>query len=280
MPELPEVETVCRGLAKVMAGRDIALVRKNRGDLRAPFPAGLEKLRGHISSITRRAKYILINLKDGKTLVIHLGMSGRITLHPRDEAYKPSAHDHMIITLDNGLRAVLNDPRRFGIVALARADSLEKHKLFAHLGPEPLEAGFNAAYLAEKLKGRKTSIKVALMDQELVVGVGNIYAAEALFLSHIDPRAEAGSLTKAQLGKLVSAVRKVLEKAIAAGGSSLRDYVQTDGTLGMFQHSFAVYGREGEKCKGCTCDIKKTGGVKRITQGGRSTFFCPMRQGG
>ncbi len=278
MPELPEVETVCRGLAKMMAGRDIAQVRKNRGDLRAPFPAGLEKLKGHIASITRRAKYILVNLADGRTLVIHLGMSGRITLHARDEAYKPGTHDHMIITLDNGLRAVLNDPRRFGIVALAKAGELEKHKLFSHLGPEPLGKQFTADYLAEKFKGRKTAVKVALMDQELVVGVGNIYAAEALFLAHIDPRTAAGSLKKPALTKLVTAIKKTLEKAIAAGGSSLRDYVQTDGTLGLFQHHFAVYGRAGEKCKGCTCDIKKTGGVQRLTQGGRSTFYCPIRQ--
>ena len=275
MPELPEVETVCRGLEKVMPGHVIKDVKKNRKDLRIPFPANLGDIKGQkVFSIERRAKYILVKFAQ-QTLIIHLGMSGRITFH---EGYKPEKHDHMVLVLDNGMTVVLNDPRRFGLVDLVKTKDIAQHRFFAHLGPEPLDKEFTAAYLAEKLKTKKIAVKLAIMDQTLVVGVGNIYASEALFFAGIDPRRPANSLKPVEIKKLLTAIQKVLKAAIKAGGSSLKDYVQTDGELGYFQHQFSVYDKKSEKCKGCTCNIQKTGGVQKITQGGRSTFYCPVKQ--
>ncbi len=281
MPELPEVETVCRGLRKTLVDRKIKSVTLNRDGMRVPFPPALKKL-AHVKvkSVSRRAKYVLVHLGDGQTLILHLGMSGRLLIFGKKDEYVPSKHDHMVLAFDDGARVVLNDPRRFGLAVLAKTDELENHAFFRALGPEPLGRNFTASSLAEKLQGKKVAIKLAIMDQRVVVGVGNIYASEALFAAHIDPRAAAGTLQPAAVAKLVAEIRAVLKRAIAAGGSSLRDYVQTDGELGYFQHQFAVYDREGQKCKGCTCNIKKTGGVKRITQGGRSTFYCPVRQAG
>ena len=259
MPELPEVETVCRGLAKVLTSAKLTKLDQRRKDLRAPMPKGLAgKAEGtHITAIHRRAKYILIDLDNGQTLILHLGMSGRMVINQKPAA--PAKPDHLIFHFDNGAVVTFNDPRRFGLCDLATTKDIEKHRLFRSLGFEPLEPEFTAAALAEKLKGKKTAIKIALMDQRVVVGVGNIYVAEALFMAGIRPTRLAG-------------------KVIKAGGSSLRDYVQADGELGYFQNQHAVYGREGEPCKGCTCDTTKTGGVKRITQGGRSTFYCPTKQ--
>lgn len=279
MPELPEVETVCRGLAKALPGHTIADVQQNRKDLRIPFPAGLKALTGHkVKEIGRRAKYILVTLSGGQTLIIHLGMSGSLILHDKAAKYAPAKHDHLVLTLDNGTRIVFNDPRRFGLVDLADTSKILQHRFFLHLGPEPFDKVFSAAYLAKKLAGKKIAVKLAIMDQTVVVGVGNIYVAEALFKSGIDPTRAAHSLTLAEIKKLVTAIRSTLKAAIDAGGSSLRDYVQTDGELGYFQHQWVVYGKEGQKCKGCTCNIKKTGGIRRITQGGRSTFCCPVKQ--
>lgn len=279
MPELPEVETVCRGLARAVAGRKIGSVSLARKNLRIPFPPALAKIAGaRITSIGRRAKYILLKLSTGKTVIIHLGMSGRMTVRGKKEPYAPEKHDHMVIGMQDGTRVVFNDARRFGLVALAPTDALEKHKLLKHLGPEPLGPAFTARYLAARLKGKKAAIKLVVMDQRIVVGVGNIYASEALFMAGIDPRRAAGTLKEAEIAKLVSAIRAVLKQAIAAGGSSLRDYVQTDGELGYFQHRWAVYGKEGQKCRGCACDIAKTGGVQKFTQGQRSTFYCPRKQ--
>jgi formamidopyrimidine-DNA glycosylase len=279
MPELPEVETVCRGLAKVLPGQAIHAVKLNRGDMRVPFPPELGRIAGSkVTSIDRRAKYILIRLDDGRTMIIHLGMSGRLLIHDDNKKYVPNKHDHMILQMDNGVDIVFNDPRRFGLVVLAKTKEVAQHKLFVHLGPEPLEKTFSEAYLADKIKSKKIAIKLAIMDQQVVVGVGNIYASEALFMAGIDPRRPANTLKPAEIKKLVAAIKEVLKKAIKAGGSSLRDYVQTDGELGYFQHQFAVYDKEGQKCQGCTCNIKKTGGVQRITQGARSTFYCPVKQ--
>jgi formamidopyrimidine-DNA glycosylase len=278
MPELPEVETVCRGLEKVLAGRKIAAIETRRQGLRHPFPAGLGRLAGaRITAVRRRAKYILLPLDDGKTLVLHLGMSGRLLVRPKGEDFAPEKHDHMLMTMADGTKVVFNDARRFGIVELLDGD-IARHRLFSHLGPEPLEKDFSAAYLAEKLKGKKVAIKLALMDQRLVVGVGNIYASEALFRAGISPKRRAGSVKKAEAGNLVKAVRQVLQDAIKAGGSSLKDYVQTDGELGYFQHRWAVYDKAGKKCPGCFCDPAKTGGIQKFTQGGRSTFYCPRQQ--
>jgi formamidopyrimidine-DNA glycosylase len=276
MPELPEVETVCRGLAKTLPNRTVKEVRQNRGNLRLPFPATLKNIRGlKVAAIARRAKYILIHFSNRQTLIVHLGMSGSLVV---TDQYIPEKHDHLILAMDNGITAVLNDPRRFGLVALAETKDLLQHRLFAHLGPEPLDHKFTAAYLAGKIKSKKTAIKLAIMDQRLVVGIGNIYASEALFIAGIDPQRKANSLKPADIKRLVAAIRRVLKRAIKAGGSSLRDYVQADGKLGYFQHQWAVYDKNGQKCKNCTCNIRKTGGVRRITQGGRSTFYCPEKQ--
>lgn len=279
MPELPEVETVCRGLAKSLQGQRIASIGLARKNLRIPFPHNLVKIAGaKVESIGRRAKYILLRLDTGQTVIMHLGMSGRMTIKNKRETYTPEKHDHMVIGMQDGTRVVFNDARRFGLVTLSKTSDLEKHKLIKHLGPEPLENAFSAEYLARKLKGRKAAVKLAIMNQRLVVGVGNIYASEALFMAGINPKRKAGSLTKAETQKLVAAIRAVLKKAIAAGGSSLRDYVQADGELGYFQHQWAVYDRDGEKCKGCSCDASKTGGIRKITQGQRSTYYCPRKQ--
>jgi formamidopyrimidine-DNA glycosylase len=277
MPELPEVETVCRGLARALTGKKITSIEVRRAGLRHPFPPELGSLGGvRVTGIRRRAKYILADLDNGKTLIIHLGMSGRLVV---DKGKQPvQKHDHMIIRMADGASVVFNDARRFGIVDLAPAEGLEEHAFFRHLGPEPLEKTFSASYLAGRLKGRKTAIKLALMDQRIVVGVGNIYASEALFRAGISPRRRAGALKPAEITRLVNAVRDVLNAAIRAGGSSLRDYVQADGELGYFQHHWAVYDKAGQACPGCTCDIRKNGGIRKFTQGARSTFYCPRRQ--
>lgn len=270
MPELPEVETVVRGLETAMKGRALAKVTLNRAGLRLPFPPALAKIRDEkIESVTRRAKYILIALESARTMIVHLGMSGRMTIGARTA----EKHDHMVLRLDDGTDVVFNDPRRFGLVDIAKTDALPRHKLFRHLGPEPFDAAFDAGYLVEKFKGKKVPVKLAIMDQRVVVGVGNIYASEALYAARIDPRRPAGALKAAEIKKLVAAIRDTLARAIRAGGSSLRDYVQADGELGYFQHQWAVYGKAGEKCPGCKAPC-----IVKITQGGRSTFYCPEKQ--
>lgn len=278
MPELPEVETVCRGLEPALVGQVITGIDTHRSGLRVPFPKNLSKnvAGSKVLRITRRAKYILVHLDNGKILVMHLGMSGRMMIE--SEGYKTAKHDHMVIHLKRGNMIVFNDPRRFGVVDLIAEEALESHKLFAHLGPEPLSNEFSGPVLAAKLEGRKTAIKVAIMDQQVVVGVGNIYASEALFLSGISPEKLAGQVRGQKADELVQAIRKVLQKAIKAGGSTLKDHRQANGELGYFQHHFTVYDREGQACPGCTCDIAKTGGIQKITQGGRSSFYCPRKQ--
>lgn len=280
MPELPEVETVCRGLAKALTGCTLARLELRRRGLRFPFPRGLAQkcAQQRITAIRRRAKYILVDLSGGDTLIAHLGMSGRMVIVGRDEKHRAEKHDHVIFHFTDGTRVVFNDARRFGVLDIAAQKDLARSRHFAHLGPEPLGDDFTPAYLAARLANKKTAIKIALMDQALVVGVGNIYAAEALFEARIDPARAAMTLSSSEIKKLWAAIRKVLDKAIAAGGSSIRDYVQSDGELGYFQHQWAVYDKEGQKCRGCTCPLPKTGGIKRITQGGRSTFYCPARQ--
>jgi len=278
MPELPEVETVCRGLAKPLTGARIVTAAAHRADLRAPLPANLgAKLKGaKILSVRRRAKYILIDLDNQQTLLLHLGMSGSIILSHTDTPLQK--HDHISLAFDNGIHARFNDPRRFGYCDLAPTDKIHEHKLLRSLGIEPLSPKFTPQHLTTLLKGRKTAIKTALLDQRLVVGIGNIYASEALFAAHISPKRRAGSVKPDELKALTASIKKTLNAAIKAGGSSLRDYVQADGELGYFQHHFAVYGRAGTRCPGCTCDVKKTKGIRRITQGGRSTFYCATKQ--
>lgn len=282
MPELPEVETVCRGLSATLAGQVLRRVEQRRPDLRFPLPERMaERLTGRrIDRIDRRAKYILIHLDDGMVLMIHLGMSGRMVVTPPDRAaeFAPTTHDHVVFHAGDGAVVAFNDARRFGMMDLVPAAGLERHRLLAALGPEPLGNAFNAPYLSERLAGRRTPIKSALLDQRVVAGLGNIYVCEALFLAGISPRRLAASVAGRRAERLVPAIREVLTAAIAAGGSSLRDYVQTDGELGYFQHAWTVYGREGEPCRDCCCAPEKTGGVHRLVQAGRSTFYCPLKQ--
>lgn len=280
MPELPEVETVCRGLAAKLLGRTIVRVVQRRPDLRVAFPDRFpERLTGRrVSDIRRRAKYILIELDDGTVLLAHLGMSGRLMLYPALPNEPPGPHDHVIFLVDDGTVVVFQDARRFGLMALTTADELPKHPLLAGLGPEPLDAAFDAQALSQALAGKITPIKAALLDQRVVAGLGNIYVCEALFHAGISPKRTAATVAGKRAGRLVPAIKSVLAEAIEAGGSTLRDYVQTSGELGYFQHRFAVYDREGQPCPGCVCNPERTGGIRRIVQSGRSTFYCPTRQ--
>ncbi len=270
MPELPEVETTVRGLAHVLDGARIDRVILNRPDLRFPFPEGLgQALTGAVvSGLSRRAKYGLIHTDRGQTMIFHLGMSGRWRINP-DAIAK---HDHLVMEA-GGHQLALNDPRRFGYVALMDSQQLDLWPAFAAMGPEPLGPDFTPAHLAAELKGRKQAIKLLLLDQRLVAGLGNIYVCEALHHAGIDPRRAGGTVSRAAIERLVPAIRDVLERSIADGGSTLRDFARPDGELGYFATRFAVYGREGENC------LKNDKGViQRIVQGGRSTWFCPKCQ--
>lgn len=278
MPELPEVETVCRGLEPVLNGQTILSVDLHREGLRNPFPKNMKKrLAGtKILRVGRRAKYILVHLGSGDVLILHLGMSGRILVEP--DAYAPKKHDHMVLNVTPGRKIVFNDPRRFGIADIIAASEIDTYPAFRATGPEPLSNHFSGPALEEALSGRKTPIKVALLDQRIVAGIGNIYACEALFHAGVSPTLEAGKVKGRKAAVLVKAIRAVLQKAIDSGGSSLRDYRKATGELGGFQHHFAVYDREGMACPGCHCDVSRTKGISRITQGGRSTFYCPRKQ--
>lgn len=296
MPELPEVETVRRGLAPVMEGRRIVDVAARRADLRFPFPPDFAaRLKGRrVERLTRRAKYILAHLEGGLVLIIHLGMTGRFTvLDPEgsvdglgDFYYQAAAgqgadgtHDHVVFSLEGGIRIVYSDPRRFGFMDLADEAGIETHKFFKGMGPEPLGNDLYAQGLANKLKGRKTPLKSALLDQGNIAGLGNIYVCEALHAAGLSPTRQAASLVlksgpKPVVDTLIRAIRVILEDAIRAGGSTLRDYVGADGEKGAYQQSFAVYGRENEPCMKPGCGGK----VARIVQAGRSTFHCPSCQ--
>jgi formamidopyrimidine-DNA glycosylase len=270
MPELPEVETTVRGLARYLDGARIERVALNRPDMRFPFPTGLvQALSGAtVTGLGRRAKYGLIHTDRASTLVFHLGMSGRWRIDPSD----PAKHDHLVVeTADH--RFALHDPRRFGFVDLVDTARLEAWPAFAVMGPEPLGPSFGPEHLRAALKGRKPAIKLMLLDQRIVAGLGNIYVCEALFRAGIDPRKPAGKVSRPALERLVTAIREVLLAAIDDGGSSLRDYAQPDGELGYFASRFDVYDREGEPCRP-PCP----GTVKRIVQSGRSTWFCPKCQ--
>jgi formamidopyrimidine-DNA glycosylase len=273
MPELPEVETVCRGLTHLMAGRRLVRVQVRRKDLRIPFPPGMaHALTGRrIDRIYRRAKYIVMNLDDGQALVAHLGMSGRMTAVAPGQAL--DAHDHVIFHTDDGTEVRFNDPRRFGLMTLVAQNALDSHKLFKDQGPDPLGSDFTPEVLAAALKGRATAIKTALLDQRIVVGLGNIYVCEALFRSGISPKRKSGTINLARAQKLVPEIKAVLAEAIKVGGSSLRDHIQPNGELGYFQHNWRVYGREGEACR-----KSNSHHIKRIVQAARSTFYCPKCQ--
>ena len=270
MPELPEVETTVRGLETVLKGRRLARVELRRGDLRRPFPADLgQRLTGaRVTGLGRRAKYGLIETDRGDTLIFHLGMSGRWRIDPAEIG----AHDHVLIDTDDGRRLSLNDPRRFGSLDLVATAEVAEWPAFRALGPEPLGDAIDGQWLQAKFAGRSAAVKLLLLDQRIVAGLGNIYACEALFRARIDPRKAAGRVGRARLDALAGAIPAVLADAIEAGGSSLRDFAAPDGELGYFSKQFDVYGREGEPCRGCQ------GQVSRIVQGGRSTFFCPACQ--
>jgi formamidopyrimidine-DNA glycosylase len=294
MPELPEVETVRRGLAPVMEGARFATVEARRPDLRRPLPKDfVKRLEGRtIEGLGRRAKYLLADLSSGEVLLMHLGMSGsfRVTQgkgkgattpgdihHPRSD---DRAHDHIVFHMSSGARIAFNDPRRFGLMLLVPRAELADHPLMKAIGPEPLGNAFDAAMLASACHGKQTSLKAALLDQKVVAGLGNIYVCEALHRALLSPKRMASTIATRAGGpneratRLVDAIKSVLQDAIKAGGSSLRDHRQTDGELGYFQHHFRVYDREGEKCVTPGCN----GTVKRIVQSGRSTFFCPVCQ--
>ncbi|MDJ0934609.1 MAG: bifunctional DNA-formamidopyrimidine glycosylase/DNA-(apurinic or apyrimidinic site) lyase [Kiloniellales bacterium] len=283
MPELPEVETVCRGLRPKLEGRRLTRVLQRRPDLRFPLPDGfVERLEGRrVSRIDRRAKYILMHLDSGEILLCHLGMSGRMLLM-NGETRPLDRHDHVVFFTEDGGEIRFNDARRFGVMDLVAPENLSRHRLLKDLGPEPLSNTFNGPELAARLKGRRSPIKAALLDQKVVAGLGNIYVSEALFFAGISPRRQAYTVQGARAERLATAVRQVLNAAIAAGGSSLRDYVQADGELGYFQHHWAVYDRAGEPCPGCDCGAATpssgNGGIRRIVQSNRATFYCPSRQ--
>lgn len=304
MPELPEVETVRRGLTPVLEGAIIERAEQRRPDLRIAFPERFaDRLRGRrVLSLGRRAKYLLAELDDGTDLVMHMGMSGSFRVEgvsPEQAAaegdgaaalsdaglyyyarHKAEAHDHVVLHLGSGRRIVYNDPRRFGFMTLIPAAEIDSHPLFRHLGTDPTGNAFSAEALAPAFKGKVAPLKAALLDQRIVAGLGNIYVCEALWRAGLSPRRAAGSLVRSDSGanrrlqRLVDSIRQVLADALASGGSSLRDYVQANGALGAFQHRFAVYDREDEPCLKPGC----RGIIRRIVQSGRSTFFCPECQ--
>ncbi len=284
MPELPEVETVRRGLAPSLVGKRIARARTKRADLRFPFPKRFAaRLSGRrVDALERRAKYMLARLDDGNVWITHLGMTGRWSIlgakrQPGDFYYSEPpdpTHTHVVIEMEQGARLEFNDPRRFGYMDLIAEDALEKHPWFKGMGPEPLGNEFHLPYLKKALAGKKTSIKAALLDQRIVAGLGNIYVVEALHRAGITPTKEAGRISTVRLERLFHAIRAVLEEAIEAGGSTISDYASANGEQGGFQHRFRVYDREGDKCLTPDCG----GTIVRETQGGRSSFWCPRCQ--
>jgi formamidopyrimidine-DNA glycosylase len=270
MPELPEVETTVRGLRPVLEGRRIAAFALHREDLRWPFPPDLrQRMTGaRVTGLGRRAKYGLIDTDRDDTMIFHLGMSG----HWRVDPSQIGKHDHVVIETDEGRRLALNDHRRFGFIEIVRTDALDAYPPFAKMGPEPLGPDFDGAYLARALDGRAAPIKALLLDQRIVAGLGNIYVCEALNVARIAPKRAGGQIARARLDRLAVAIKSVLLAAIEAGGSSLRDYVRPDGELGYFSKEWRVYGREGEACPSCA------GVIRRRTDSGRSTFYCPKCQ--
>lgn len=278
MPELPEVETVMQGLRERLEGRTIVRAIAHRPDLRWPLPEGLQqRLTGaRVTGFRRRGKYILMRLNGGDSVLLHLGMSGRMVLSP----LRPNAvtlHEHLVLETNDGWRLGFVDPRRFGSVDLVATKQEDTHKLLAELGPEPLDPSFSPARLSASLIGKRTPIKAALLDQKVVAGLGNIYVCEALFRARLSPLRSAHTMPGTRATRLVPAIKDTLREAINAGGSSLRDYVQPDGELGYFQHAWKVYGHEGEPCERCP-GRPACPGLRRITQSARSTFYCPRTQ--
>ncbi len=282
MPELPEVETIMRGILPFLEGATIKKIKLNRADLRWPFPENFASRikEAKVLNLKRRSKYILVELSTGETLLIHLGMSGKILVSNSKignyfyESAQASNHDHVIFALDDGTVITYNDPRRFGAMDLTKTDDLNNHKFLQKLGPEPLGNNFNSDYLKIKLSKKESPIKNVLLDQSIVAGLGNIYVCEALFMSGISPKKKASKISKNKCDELVLNIRTILISAIEAGGSSLKDFTDIQGNPGYFQFDFYVYGRDNECCKTRDCDRK----IKRIFQSGRSSFYCPRCQ--
>lgn len=294
MPELPEVETVMRGLAPVMAGRRLMRVEQRRADLRFPFPADfVQRLEGRrVEGLRRRAKYILADIEGGAVLLMHLGMSGRFTISAPGgaggrqlgeftyEVGGDESHDHVVFHIEGGATVTYNDARRFGAMDVFPAADADEHPLLGGLGIEPLGPDLTSAFIEREARGRRSDLKAFLLDQRIIAGLGNIYVCEVLYRTELSPFASAGRLAGRAMApvreKLVAEIRAVLGEAIEAGGSTLRDYKQADGALGYFQHSFRIYGREGDPCATPGCGSS----VRRKVQGGRSTFYCPTCQRG
>jgi formamidopyrimidine-DNA glycosylase len=275
MPELPEVETVRRGLAPALEGHTLSRVQMYRPNLRFPFPDGFgQRLTGKtVKSVERRAKFLLITLDDGTVLISHLGMSGSFRIYEADPPALDK-HDHVVFQVSNGFEIRYNDPRRFGFMDLTTESEMPDHPMLLKIGPEPVHPGLTGSELAERLKNKVAPIKAALLDQRVIAGIGNIYACEALFMAGISAKRKASTVQGGRADKLAAAIQEVLLKAIEAGGASLKDHRQTSGELGYFQHSFQVYGRAGEACSVCVPDVP----ISKMTQSGRSTFFCPRCQ--
>lgn len=289
MPELPEVETVRRGLEGVLVGKRITRLDQRRADLRMPLPENFAaRVEGRrVVALERRAKYMLARLDDDQVWLIHLGMSGRMAILPKGHNNPPPGpHDHVSFETEEGVMVRFNDARRFGLMTLCAASDFASHPLIKGLGPEPLDGAFTGQRLARALQGKRTPIKSAILDQRVVAGIGNIYACESLYYAGVSPRRSAHTVQGERADRLVEAIKQVLIAAIAAGGSTLRDHMQPSGELGYFQHNFAAYDREGEACGHCAgLATKKTSGktaakamVKRMVQAGRSTFYCPLHQ--
>ena len=278
MPELPEVETIKNTVAAAIDGAVILDAVVNQPKLRLPVPNDFRACitGARIVSFKRIAKYMLVGLDNGQTIVWHFGMSGKIKI----ESQMPTIlekHDHLIIKTDKGI-LIYNDPRRFGLVTLCESDKIRQHKLFKHLGPDPWDKEFNTDYLLQKLAGKKTPIKIALLNQEIVCGIGNIYASEILYHARILPNRMAESITVKEANLIIKYTRQVLEEAIKAGGSTIHDYKKPDGDIGYFQQKHCVYNKTGQKCPQCCCNINKTGGIQKSVLGGRSTFYCTTLQ--
>jgi len=276
MPELPEVETVRLGLIPHLEGDKIVTAKAFSPKLRLPIPDNFaKKLTGRrIARLSRRAKYIVFDLDDGWSVILHLGMSGQVLISSTSAPFRPEKHDHFFWDMAGGSRLVYHDPRRFGLVTFSRTEELDQHRLFKNLGIEPLSNAFNGPSLQAALRGKACTIKAALLDQRIIAGLGNIYVSEALYRAHIHPTRKAGSISLARIETLAAMVRAVLQDALKSGGSSLKDFVQVDGELGYFQHHFDVYGRDREACRTRTCP----GMIRRIVQNARSTFYCPRCQ--
>lgn len=275
MPELPEVETTRRGMAPVLEGKRITKVIKRRDNIRIPIPEDfVERVTGSkVQNIIRRAKYLQIFLDTDDVIICHLGMSGKFNIRKKDD--QPFAkHDHVIFETEDDNLVIYNDPRRFGVITLCRSDEVDTHRLFKDMAVEPLGNEFHSDYLRDKIKTRSSAIKTTLLDQKVVVGLGNIYVCEALNMAKISPLKKALDLKEEEVERIVPIIRSVLSRAIDAGGSSLKDFADVDGELGYFQHQFTAYGREDELCKNEGC----SGTIARINQGGRSTFYCPTCQ--